>query len=305
MADLFSPETRRAVRLAQARADYAQARVRLAADDLAGCDWLVATHRGLFGVGQGTVVAIMHGWFFGLHVVDGQIFLFENCGHRDTTVDHGRIIRLDLVARRIVGAAVLAEGLHNNCHQLRLIDGVLCLVDTARQRVLRFAPDGAPIDRQQVVPPAPSSDTTGAYCHLNSIAKVAGRLVVMAHHGRALPERPSELLWLDDCWQIATRQVLPGRGCHDVVADTAGVLWHCDSLGGAVFAGDGRRVTLSDRLMTRGLALTATRIMVGLSSFGPRQLRDSLGGAVVLLDQDLRPIVRIALPSGPTDIAAL
>jgi hypothetical protein len=305
MASAFTPEVRRAVRLAQARADYTAARVRIADADLAGCDWLVTTHRGLFGITAGAVKTILHGWYFGIHRHGQQIYLFENCGHRDSGVDHGRIICLDLAGRQIVGARVLVNALHNNCHQIKWIDGLLCLVDTANQRILRYSPAGELCDVRQIVPPAPITDTTGGYRHINSIAQIDGRVVLVAHNGKVVPECPSELLWLDDAWQIVARHNLPGPGCHDVVRDDQGVLWHCDSQAGAIIASDGRRVRLSDRQMTRGLAISPTGMLVGLSSFGPRQLRDSLGGTVLLLDNTMQVTASIDLPCGPADCIAL
>ncbi len=305
MDERFNPDLRRAVRLAQARADHDERRMRLTQADLAGCDWLVATHRGLFGVGPGRVVCVAHGWFFGMDRTGQHVYLFENCGHRDASVDHGRIVRLDLAGTRIVGTRVLVSGLHNNGHQLKMIGGLLCLVDTANQRILRFTAQGAPVDVQTPFPVAPSTDTSGAYLHCNSLARIGGRIALVLHNGKAMPERPSELAWLDADWRVTERSALPGRGCHDVVADEVGVLWHCASLAGAVIASDGRRVVLSDRLMTRGLALRSGRMLVGLSSFGPRQLRDGLGGALVLLDRDLMPLERWTLPSGPADLIAL
>lgn len=305
MTPLDDPDVRRAVRLALARADYAQGRVRIAQHDLRGYDWLVTTAYGVFAIGGGRAVAVIHGWFFGINWAPPYVYLFQNCGHRDRESNEGRLIRLTVADGRIVDAAVLVTGLHNNCHQLRLIDDLLCLVDTANQRILRFTVAGEPVDTRAPFPHALPSNTSGGYHHMNSIAKIDGRIALMLHNGKAVPDRPSELAWLDAEWRVTDRVPLPGRCCHDIVADEAGVLWHCGSYAGELIASDGRRVRLSDQLMTRGLAFKPDALLVGLSGFGPRENRDALRGAVVLLDRAFNRLDQIALPSGPADIVAL
>ncbi|MBN8499989.1 MAG: hypothetical protein J0M19_02420, partial [Sphingomonadales bacterium] len=273
--------------------------------DLAGRDWLVASPRGLFAIGQGSATLAVQGWFFGLCRSGDQLYLFENCGLRDRSAGLGRLIGLSIKNNCLGSPQVLAKGLDANCHQVRVIGDHICVVDTANQRILRFMRDGSPLDTRQILPPAPSEDTSGGYCHINSIAQIDGRIAVLLHNGRAEPQRRSELAWLDGDWHIAARASLPGYGCHDIAVDPAGTVWHSASQSGEVFAADGRRVRLSDRLMTRGIAFSADHAAVGLSSFGPRQLRDALGGAIAIVNADwsVRDMISIAGP--PTDIVAL
>lgn len=305
MSQPFEPVRQRAIRTALARQAYKTDRVRLADPDLAGRQWLVASPRGVFAVGGGAAQLAIHGWFFGICRDGDHLYLFENCARRNRAAKLGRLIRFTLHGGRLSEPVVLAKDLDANCHQVRLISDLVCLVDTAGQRILRFTRDGAPVDPRQLLPLAHSSDTSGAYCHINAIAEVGGRVAVMLHNGKARPERPSELAWLDPDWTIAERTSLPGHGCHDIAADEAGTLWHSASMSGEIFTSDGRRARISEHLMTRGIAFAGDRIAVGLSSFGPRQLRDSLGGALAILDRDLRLLETITLDGPPTDIVAL
>lgn len=301
----FDVDVRRAIRMALARKAYEDGVVRQVLEDLTDFAWLVATHRGLFAVSLDSVALVAHGWFFGLHRDGSHLYLFENCGERLRDACRGRIVRFDWQDGRLTSPQVLVTGLHGNGHQLRMIDGLLCLVDTANQRILRFHPDGRPFDIKTPFPPAPDTDTSGAYVHMNGIAKVRGQIAVMLHNGKALERRKSELVWLDEEWKVAQRITLEGYKCHDIVPDDQGTLWHCASESGEIMADDGRRIRLTDKLMTRAMAFCGDRLLVGMSSFGPRQIRDALAGEVAILDRDKQVIVRHELPSGPADAVAL
>lgn len=305
MSETFDQAARRGIRAAVARDNYARDAVQLADPCLSGFRWLVASHRGLFAVDEHGCKTVAHGWFFGIERAGNYLYLFENCGMRDRDLPLGRIVRYTLTNDRLAEPVVLVKQLHGNAHQLRMIDGLLCLVDTALQRILRFTPDGALVDIRMPFPAADQADTTGAYRHVNSIAKVAGRIVLMCHNGKAVPDKQSELAWLDDDWQVERLEMLPGHFCHDIVPDADGVLWHSASREGDLIASDGRRIDISDCLMTRGLAFTGDRVILGLTTFGPRQLRDVLNGSAIILDRSFRKLAEIELDGAPTDIVAI
>ncbi len=305
MAGQFDKNQKRAIKAALAGEAYRTNRVRIADPGLAGTDWLVASHRGLFAVGQGVVRTVVHGWFFGLCRAGDHLYLFENCAMRDRSRALGRIIRLSIAGGRLGDPKVLVTGLDANCHQLVVIDGDLWLVDTANQCLRRYTLNGEAIDVIAPFAPAPASDRSGAYLHINGVAKVGGRLAVMLHNGKAVPDKHSELAWLDADHAVVERQTLDGHRCHDIVEDDEGVLWHSASMTGEMMASDGRRAKVGDDLMTRGIAFTADRIMVGLSSFGARKVRDGLLGSAVILDRDLNILERYELPGPPTDIVAV
>jgi hypothetical protein len=310
MSDIDRLAAKSALREAMARDAYARGEVRIADPDLAGQTWLVASHRGLFaitadgGVGA-SVKTIVYGWFFGLYRHDTALYVFENCGHRDRSVPMGRIVRFDLAGARLAAPEVLVTGLHTNCHQIAVVDGLLCVLDTANQAILRFTLDGGEVDVRRPFAPAPPYDTSGAYLHINAIANVGDRTAIMLHNGKAIPEKTSELAWLDRDWRVFERQPLPGHSCHDIVADERGILWHCDSMAGDIIAADGTRAHITDTLMTRGLSITPDAIIVGMSSFGPRHLRSNLHGGVMILDRALERRTTMILGGSPTDIIAL
>jgi len=299
-----------ALREAMARDAYARGDVRIADPDLAGQTWLIATHRGLFAIaadgGAGaSVKTIVYGWFFGLYRHGSALYVFENCGHRDRSVPMGRIVRFDLAGARLAAPAVLVTGLHTNCHQIAVVDGLLCVLDTANQAILRFTLDGDAVDVQRPFAAAPPHDTSGAYLHINAIASVGDRTAIMLHNGKVIPDKTSELAWLDRDWRLIERQPLPGHSCHDIVADERGMLWHCDSMAGDIIAADGTRAHITDTLMTRGLAITPDAVIVGMSSFGPRHLRSNLHGGIMILDRALERRTTMILGGSPTDIIAL
>lgn len=301
----FEPDAKRAIRMALARQAYAKGEVRIADPDLGGYGWLVASPQGVFAVGLHGAKLVLHGWYFGIHRHGDALYLFENCGMRDDSVALGRVVRLTLDDGRLSAPTVLVTGLHNNCHQLALIGGLLCVLDTANQAVLRFTPEGAPVDIKRPFPPAPPSDTSGAYLHLNSLAQVGERIALMLHNGKAVPEKSSELAWLDRDWNLLAREPLPGHSCHDIVADERGVLWHTDSPAGDVIGSDGTRVKVSDELMTRGIAFRGEQVLVGMATFGPRHVRDALRGAVAIFDRGWNPLAQLELRGAPTDAIAL
>lgn len=303
MGDSVSSE--RSIRAALAGQAYAADQVRISDPDLRGFECLAASRNGLFAVDRHAGVRqIAYGFFFGLRRHGDSIFLFEACDVPNRPSRRGRLVRLTLGAGRIVAARVIAKGLDNQCHQLALIDDVICLVDTANQAILRFTLDGVPIDAQRPLAAATREDHTGAYHHINSIAHVRGQVAVLLHNGTSEPRRPSELVWLDHDWRVVRCETLAGHCCHDIVEDGNGVLWHCGSLRGELLSSAGAAVRVSDRL-TRGLALGRQGLIVGTSLFGARPVRTELAGSVIFLDDALRKLDEIELPAAPTDLIAL
>lgn len=305
MEPVFDKDIRRAIRASLNRESYNSGTVRIRRTDLDGFWWLVTTHRGLFAVSPDGVDLVSHGWFFGIVRHENHIYLYENCGLRDRAANLGRIIRMEWDGARLADPCVLVTGLHGNAHQLKVIDGLICLVDTANQRILRFAADGRPVDSKTPLPVAPATDTSGAYHHINSLNEVDGRIALLLHNGKAPAPRKSELVWLDRDWQLVSRQFIDGYMCHDIVTDAQGVMWHSASANGELINSLGQRLKLSESLMTRALSFCQGHLLVGLSSFGERQVRDGLAGEVVVLDQQGRERARYDLPAGPADVTAL
>ncbi len=295
----------REIREALARDKYLRNEVRIADPDVTGYTWLVASPQGVFAVSKEAAKTVIFGRFFGICRHESSLYLFETCGSRGGTDQMGRIVRLRLSDGRLARPEVLATGLDDNCHQLAVIDGYLCVVDTANQAILRYALDGRPVDVKRPFPPARPDDRSGAYLHLNAIAKVGDRIGLMLHNGRALPEKMSELAWLDGDWSVLERLSLPGYSCHDIVEDERGVLWHSASMSGEIMSSQGARALITGEMMTRGISITPDAVIVGMSTFGPRHVRDKLRGAVVILDRNLNRLTEITLIGAPTDIIAL
>jgi hypothetical protein len=249
MAETFELETRRAIRTAMVRDSYVIDRVRIVDPDIQGFDWLVATHKGLFAVTLNNAKLIAHGWFFGICRHGQDVLLFENCALRDRTSALGRIIKMKMTAGALSEPVVLAKALDANCHQIKVIDGLICVIDTANQAILRFALDGTPVDIKTPFPLSPPTDRSGAHLHINAIAKIGERIAIMLHNGKALPTKCSELAWLDADWNLCERVPLDGHCCHDIVEDDTGVLWHSASMTGELMSSDGHRVKI-DKIVT-------------------------------------------------------
>ena len=247
---------------------------------------------------------VLWGFFFGVTQHDGAIYLFEACDLPAGSSDMGRILRFHLREGRLTDFAILAEGLHNQCHQIAVIDGLLCVVDTSRQSIVRLRLDGTAFDIRQPIEVGPRQNGGGAYRHINSIASVGERVALMLHNGPVVPEEPSELVWLDRDWNLISRQPLPGRHCHDILPTPDGTIWHCGSLAGEIINASGARIKISER-MTRGLIAVPGGLIVGASLFGPRAERDILPGSIIYLDPSFGRLVEVECPGAPTDLLAL
>lgn len=294
----------RAIRAALARKAYVTDTVRLRVTDLRGFECLVASRQGLFAARRDGASLIAHGFFFGLHRHGDTVFAFEACDVPSTDSACGRIVAFTLDGPRIVAARVIARGLDNQCHQLEVIDDLICLVDTANQLIRRFTLGGAPVDVRTPLPPVRRGAGGAAYHHINSIAQVRGSVALLLHNGAGTLDRPSALAWLDADWAVARIEPLAGYGCHDIVEDAAGVIWHCGSRDGELLRSDGPPIGVSAR-MTRGLALGREGLIVGTSDFGARACRTELAGSLVFLDGSHRPICELPLDGAPTDIIAI
>lgn len=293
----------RKARRARARAAYAADTVEVLDPAIGGYTCLVATRRGLFAARHDGVKRIMRGFFFGITRHGPHLYLFEACDEPDATTHMGRIVRMDLVGDYLAAPLVLARGLDNQTHQIAVIDGLLCTVDTAHQAIARFTLAGEPVDVLRPVPSAPTSDGRHPYRHMNGLADCGEHIALMLHNGPVHPPEPSEIALLDRRWRLVRRYPLPGSHCHDILPLADG-LWHCGSMAGEVISSAGVRIRVSDR-MTRGLKAVAGGFVVGTSLFGPREDRERLSGSLLWLDHAFRPLAETHCPGAPTDILAL
>lgn len=301
----FDLHAHSAIRTALARESYREDAFRLVAPDLGSARWLVSTQNGLFAVGDGHAHLVAHGWFFGLARRGDRVFLFENCARRNRAEPLGRLVALTIAGGFLSDPVVIAKGLDASCHQIAFVDELLCVLDTANQCVLRFTDSGKAVDVMRPVPPARAGDASGTYMHLNSIAALPDGIALLAHNGARTPSCGSELIMLDRDWREVGRTLLPEAGCHDIVRDADGSLWHCASMRGDIICADGRRFAVAPERMSRGLAIGEDRIAVGAATFGPRTERDVLPGSVIMLDRSMRPVGEVALNGPPAVIIAL
>jgi len=305
MSKAIPTDKRRLVTDALARRAYLHDDVRIANGDLTGFECLVASRQGLFAAAHdGRTRRIAWGSFFGIRQHGSELYAFESCDRPAHPTAQGRLVRFDLRDGRIGEPRVLARGLDNNCHQIAIIGGLLCVVDTSNQQILRFTLGGQPVDAKPVPGPVPNGAGDDHYRHVNSIAQVGERIGLLLHNGGAGRDRPSELVWLNADWKETARVVLPGRGCHDIASDAHGQIWHCGSMAGEIINDSGQRHKVSP-LMTRGLADGPAGFVVGYSQFGIRSGRDRLMGGVLFLDHQLAVRAEVSLDGAPTDLILL
>jgi hypothetical protein len=294
---------------ALARVAFAENRVRVATLDIGDCIALVSCGFGVYGITRdGQSRRILFGRFHGISHQGDHVLLLEICDRPRNPGRMARILRLPLSGDRLGEPEIVVRGLDNKAHQLAQFDGLIHLVDTANQQIQRFTPDGVLVDEIRSFPFRRGDPAGGDYHHLNSIALVGDRIGVMLHNGKLKrpdgTDRPSEVAWFDRDWRLIARHEVAGHGCHDIVADEHGTVWHCGSMDGEIVSAAGERHKVT-QLMTRGLAFAADRLFVGASVFGDRATRDMFMGQVLVLDRGLRPLATVELPSAPMDLIAL
>lgn len=275
---------------------YQRGTPRIVSRDLSGFTYLAATRHGLFAIRESGHRRIAHGLFYGVTVEGPHIYAFEAGDRPRTPNRRGRIVRFRRERDTIVAADVIADGLDNGCHQIDIVRGELLVVDTYNQAIVAMALDGG---ARRVLHPLPriAGVDDAAYVHVNSLIAYDDRVLLLLHNST----RQSEVAAFDRDWRLVDRWPLAGRGCHNFALLEDGTLLSCGSLDGALIGSDGRHVKLGD-MMTRGLSVDATRILVGGSTFSPRDTRDRQKGAVYFLDRDLKMRMRLTMPGPVTEI---
>lgn len=292
------------VALALADAAYQAGTVRLTRTDLSGYSHLVASRQGLFAVNERGYTLVAYGFFFGITLLESDIYLFEACDLPGFATRRGRIIRLARDGDRIIQSEVIASGLDNGCHQIDILDGLLCVLDTYNQKVLRFSLDGMTVDECYPLARAENRDWLRGYAHINSLLKVSDRILLLLHNGAEHTGEKSAIAVFDREWRQVDRWPLPGGGCHNIAVLDDGTLLSCGSVAGELISLDGLCIKISS-MMTRGLSAGADTIAVGSSKFSSRRDRHLVPGTVTFLDRSYGVRSVLDLPGAPTEIRKL
>jgi len=289
---------------ALAKVAYDEGTVRLTGTPFPDCTHLVATRQGLFAASMHHHVRIAFGSFYGLTLRGSTVFAFEACDLAGLDTCRGRIVRLERERDRFVSSSVVASGLDNGCHQIDFIAGRLTVLDSQRQRVLRFDEGETAWEPVQPLPPMRERAWSQGYVHINSLLQVGERILMLLHNGMAYTGRPSEIAVFDLNWREIERWPLPGAGCHNLVALEDGTVVSCGSMAGEIIGLDGPIAKVS-QMMTRGLSIDQDSVVVGAAKFSARRDRHATPGTVVFLDRDYRHRATLALPGAPTEIRRL
>ena len=266
--------------------------------------YIFASRSGLFLVDHDRWLKAAEGQFFGVTVMDGDIYAFRaELGGWSPDKRNGCIVRYRRNGDGLIEDAVLVRGLDNECHQVDFFDGAFFVVDTYGQAVLEFDSDWRLAAAHHPVPPAPYKAWDEGYVHMNSFLGRGDRIYLMLHNGGA--SRPSELLVVDRSFASTDRIPLTGDKCHDIAELEDGRLLYCASLDGRLRTADGSVDVEIDQLMTRGLAVSEDEIAVGSSLFDMKPHRLLTPGFVTFLGRDYRRLSRVHVPAAPTQIRRL
>lgn len=293
--------------LAQSFNSFANDAVHLLSRSLAGATHVVGTRKGLYAVNEREWSLLAPGYYFGVTLRGHEIYGFEACDQPHSPLRRGRVVRLLRQGNRIVDAGVAAKGLDNGCHQIDFCGGLLHIVDTYNQQVVRFGPgEIAP----EVLSPLPTppygrwANTDRRYVHANSLLRVGNTHLLLLHNTSEHTGRLSEVALYDANWQPTARWTVQGRSCHGLALLEDGTLLTCDSMAGDVISAGGFRAHISPHF-TRGLAVGADTIAVGGSFLTPREQRMSSAGTVTFLDRDFRQRAVLDLPGAPMEVRQL
>jgi hypothetical protein len=289
------------VRLALAGRAFAADAIRLVDPDLEDFTHLVASRDGCWAATEGRFKPVLHGFFFGLTVTADAVFLFEASGRPHDPQSVGRLIRLKLDGRQLGSATVVARELDPGCHQIDVVDGALLVADTYRQRLLRYPTFDQPPEIIAPLAPARRGDWQGGYAHVNSLTKARNGYLLMLHNGGAKVGRDSELVRFDEGWNEVERVSLSATGAHDIAVLDDGEVLICASESGELISLDGRRLPITT-LLTRGLSVGRSEIVVGVSEYALRDRREVARGRLYFLGRDFQIRSAIDLPAAPTAI---
>lgn len=299
MANPF-PSPASQVSRALAKRAYIDRHVRLIDADMTGYSHIVSTRGGLLAIAPDRWKRLCYGMFFGLVSRPDALFVFESCDLPRERTAMGRVLRFDKTDVGLSKGRILIQGLDNGCHQMDVIDNELVLTDTYNQRLLVVPTQGGSVREIHPLPEARLNDWGGGYHHVNSILPVADQILLMLHNG-ADAGRRSAIAAFDRQWSAVWTHQLPGPGCHDLTIDEGGALVSCNSMAGAVMTSDGRTTSVSS-MMTRGLSVDPSGIVVGSTQYASRKDRSQASGMVSFLSPDLDRQADLSLPSGPTAI---
>jgi len=307
MDDRYPEIEPRHLRIARGYEAYKADMVRLASRDLGGCTHIVATRRGLFAIAQARCCLIAEGFFFGITLRDGTIYVFEACDQPAGPTVHGRVIALTRRGDEISEARVMAKGLDNGCHQMDFIDDQLHVLDTYNQKIIRFTED---LTGQEVLAPlAVCASERGRsedpeYRHVNSILAVADCILLLLHNSSRKTGRSSQVAVYSKTWKPIEVWNLEGSGCHNFAVLENGSLLVCGSGEGDLISADGLRVHLGSE-MTRGLSVGRDSMVVGASPFASGDHRCESPGSVMFLDRNFSKLCTLGIPGAPTEVRRL
>jgi catechol 2,3-dioxygenase-like lactoylglutathione lyase family enzyme len=270
--------------------------------NLSGYTHLVASREGLYAASTNGFSKLLRGQFYGMSILNGDVFCFQANGHVRSPQKRGRIVKLCIKhggrETSISRARVVTKGLHNGCHQMDFIGDQLYVVDTYNDQVIRL---DSSFNVSATFNPLGGVDDNSrrGESHMNSLVYFANSFWLLLHNGPKYTN--SELLRLNVDFEVQARQRLDAQAAHNIVFLEDGRVLVCDSGGGNLIDAAGV-VKYIGAKMLRGLSIDETILVIGDSYYSAPPDRRYVPGQVHFYDRQLRHLVTLTLPAAPTEI---
>jgi hypothetical protein len=263
--------------------------------------FFIGTGDGLLLYDKGNLIRLLDGYYYGISKFRSKWYAFRKI--RST----GQLITFTLKDNSVADIEPILFGLSHDVHQIDICRNRLFLMDTGKNRVIRFTlneqghiynrskyfyPSGK-IDYSQKVNNFQKGDNIPPnYAHMNSIFIDKGIVYLMYHSNTSKTGRKSQVavtnLRFDNVRLLSTNF---SEG-HNIL-NLDGKMYCCGSREGWLVC-DGKPV-LKVNSFTRGLAANETFIIVGGSEFGSRHERNGTKGFVYILDRQCKLVATLKI----------
>jgi len=256
-----------------------------------GIDLIIGTSdRGLLLLENGILYQIVNAkGVYGITFKNERWYFFHK------TKYHGRICSVNL---KTMDFKVHLYGLSIGIHQIDFVDDILFVVDTYKNRILKFSNIDNRLNsywRTDVEKFYPNGKLkkgrdSSNYNHFNSILYKDDFFYLMAHNETYKTKRKSEIYKLDKKFNVVSSEVINASNAHNICFDDK-YMYFCDSIGKALSAqkdsGENKRVDLEG--FTRGVAINRSTIVCGSSKFEiERAKRNESTSTIYFLDKMLK-----------------
>ncbi|WP_256762420.1 hypothetical protein [Cohnella sp. WQ 127256] len=260
--------------------------------------YLIATNRGLFLIRDHTLYLLLRGNFYGIARHGHFLYVYESVGKvgRILKLDSGRNLEIDAKAE------IAFADLPGWIHQIDMIDDSLFMTDTPNNRIIEWSFQKESWFEYYPLGKLSEQEASPNYGHMNSIYKHKGSTYIVCHNQTAKTGRPSEIIKVDDQFQVMDRIVTDSSCAHNLIVHQ-GIRYHCDSMNQSLKA-DGK-VAFTAQHFTRGLSISDYQIVMGGSVFLKREERQNGNGHLYVLNSDYTTRTSFLIPGMVQEVRRL